>query len=183
MLNNIVGLLAPQVAASTNSYESIETIPVGSGGSSSITFNSIPQTYKHLQVRAIGRTATTTQDYIIYKPNGNNVSARHFLAADGSSPSAGGSTSVFDLGIIPKSDSTANVFGAYVLDLLDYTDTNKNKTLRQFNGVDLNGTGYINFASALYSVNTNAITSLTITTYSSTAFAQYSTFALYGIKG
>ena len=37
-------------------FESIATVTVGSGGSSTISFTSIPGTYKHLQVRGIGRT-------------------------------------------------------------------------------------------------------------------------------
>ena len=36
-------------------YESISTILVDSSGSSSVTFSDIPQTYKHLQIRTIGR--------------------------------------------------------------------------------------------------------------------------------
>ncbi len=160
-------------------YDALSVVTL-SAATSTITFAGIPNTYKHLQVRAIARTATSTQDYIVYKPNGNNISARHFLAGDGASASAGASTSVFDFGSIPSSSSTANVFGTYILDILDYTE-NKNKTLRQLNGSDFNGSGNINFVSGLY-IDTNPINSLTVTTYSSTNFAIGTQFALYGVK-
>ena len=68
------------------------------------------------------------------------------------------------------------------MDILDYTNTNKNKTVRVLQGFDENGSGVVAFNSFLYSTNTNAITSLTLTS-SGTSFAQYSSFALYGIKG
>ena len=182
MLNQIAAIHGTGVAASTNSFESIATVTVGAGGSSSISFSSIPSTFTHLQVRAIARTASTTQDFIIYKPNNANISARHFLAGNGSTASAGGSTSVYDFGVIPKSDSTSNSFGVYVLDVLDYANVNKNKTLRQLSGNDLNGSGDVALTSGLYN-STSAISSLVITTYNSTSFVQYSQFALYGVKG
>ena len=170
------------IASADNYYmEPIATTLVGSGGSATVTFSNIPNTYKHLQIRGIARTATSTQDFIVYKPNGNNISVRHFLAGDGASASTGASTSVFDFGSIPSSSSTANVFGTYILDILDYT-ANKNKTLRQLNGSDFNGSGNINFVSGLY-IDTTPMNSLTIATYNSTNFAQYSRFSLFGIKG
>ncbi len=163
-------------------YESIATVTVGSGGSSTITFSDIPQTYKHLQIRGIARTATTTQDFLVYKPNNANLSARHFLNGDGATASAGGSTTVFDFGQIPKSNDTASAFSVFVMDLLDYNNTSKFKTIRHLAGYDLNGSGQTILAGGYYG-STTAVTSLVITTYNSTNFAQYSSFALYGIKG
>ena len=163
-------------------YESIATTTVGSGGSSTITFSDIPQTYKHLQIRGIARTATTTQDFLVYKPNNANLSARHYLDGSGATASSGGSTTVFDFGQIPKSNDTASVFLVFVMDLLDYNDTSKFKTIRHLAGFDLNGSGQTILASGYYG-STTAVTSLVITTYNSTNFAQYSSFALFGIKG
>jgi hypothetical protein len=180
----ILGIMASAMSANLwqpqGAYDALSTVTVPSGGAASITFAAIPNTYKHLQIRGIARTATSTQDFIVYKPNGNNISARHFLAGDGASASAGASTSVFDFGSIPTSSSTANVFGTYILDILDYT-ANKNKTLRQLNGSDFNGSGNINFVSGLY-IDTTPMNSLTIATYNSTNFAQNSQFTLYGIR-
>jgi hypothetical protein len=164
------------------SYESIATVTVGSGGSSTITFNSIPSDYTHLQVRGIARTNSTTQDFFLVKPNNANLSARHGLSGYGSGVAAQGSTSVFDFGVIVKSDATANTFSVMVLDILDYKDTNKKKTIRTLTAYEANTDGQINLMSGLYN-STSAITSLVITTYSGTSYGQYSHFALYGIKG
>jgi hypothetical protein len=49
-------ILAAPFAGIAGDYQSIETVTVGSGGQATITFASIPATFKHLQIRAIGRT-------------------------------------------------------------------------------------------------------------------------------
>ena len=52
----LLGILAssyPQAPA-TN-FDSIATVTVGAGGSSSITFSSIPSTYTHLQIRFMAK--------------------------------------------------------------------------------------------------------------------------------
>jgi hypothetical protein len=69
---------------------------------------------------------------------------------------------------------------AVVCDILDYADTNKFKTVRAFGGADNNGdnAGVIAFRSNNWR-NTSAVTTITLTG----SFAQYSSFALYGIKG
>lgn len=163
-------------------FESIATTTVGAGGQATITFSDIPQTYKHLQIRGIARTTTTTQDYLLYKPNNASLSARHYLNGDGSTASSGGTTSTPDFGPIPKSNDTASVFSVFVMDLLDYTNTSKFKTIRHFGGYDLNGSGQVQLASGYYA-STSAVTSFVVTTFYSTNFAQYSHFALYGIRG
>ena len=47
----ILGIMASQISGhlSNPSYESIATYTVGAGGSSTMVFSSIPQTYKHLE--------------------------------------------------------------------------------------------------------------------------------------
>jgi len=182
-------LFSSRVAAATNSYESISTTVVGAGGSSSITFSSIPSTYKHLQIRAIARSARSgvDRDGIWLQVNGdtaNNYNS-HILYGNGSSagvyvPSA---MPQMQIGIgCAGATAPANTFGSQIIDVLDYLDTNKNKTFRGLSGVDNNGAGEVDFASGLWR-STSAITSLTIKNESGTNFQQYSSFALYGIKG
>jgi hypothetical protein len=74
----------------------------------------------------------------------------------------------------------ANTFGTFILDILDYKDTNKYKTARSLDGSDANGSGEISLRSGSWR-NTAAITSITLTP-TGTGIAQYSSFALYGIK-
>jgi hypothetical protein len=185
---SLLGIIASQnYPRVTNSYESIATVTVGSGGSSTISFTSIPSTYKHLQIRAISRSdrASTAGDGMIVRFNSDTGSnyAYHYLDGNGSSATAGSDSNVTSM-IIPRSGSanqTSGIFGVTVLDALDYTNTNKFKTIRTLGGNDANGSGVVALFSGLWR-NTNAITSITIDQQNGTNFVQHSHFALYGIK-
>ena len=192
MLNNVVGLLNDGVIAPLNSYESISTVTVGSGGQASVTFSSIPSTYKHLQIRAIMRDQRATfgnsgQLFRFNSDTGSNYSW-HNLQGDGSSASARNAINQASMSgnTSAASGAPTNDFGAMVVDILDYADTNKYKTIRMLSGVDVNGTvasfgGVIELMSGSWR-NTAAITSVTILP-SVANIVQYSSFALYGIKG
>jgi hypothetical protein len=189
LLNTILGSFSSGVAASTSSYESIATVTVGSGGSASASFTSIPSTYTHLQIRAIGRTnraAPATNDpfkIVFNSDTGSNYSV-HYLQGDGSSASAfadvnNGFIAAY---VATATSATASVFGTIVVDILDYTNTNKYKTTRSLGGFDNNGSGIVALVSGSWR-NTNAITSITISQQVGSSWNQYSSFALYGIKG
>jgi hypothetical protein len=161
---------------------------VGSGGQSSIAFTSIPSTYKHLQVRMIAKTdRALNRDSVLVTLNSDSTAkyTRHGVYGDGASV-ATESTSSYTTSMIAYrasgNTSASNIFGAIILDFLDYADTNKFKTMRSLGGVDLNGAGEINFYSGMYS-STNAISGITLAPGVGTNFLQYSSFALYGIKG
>lgn len=189
MLNQIAaihGTGVPPAPPETNSYESIATVLVGSGGQAAIDFTSIPSTYKHLQIRGIGRSLENNSglDNPRMRFNGDTASNYndHGLLGSGSAASANNAaTSYIRIGFFPLLNDLANVYGTSVIDILDYTNTNKFTTTRLLSGADLNGSGYIGFQSGLWR-NTNAITSISL--YPSGGnWAQYSQFALYGIKG
>jgi hypothetical protein len=187
-MSPILGIIASQnYPRVTNAYESIATVTVGSGGSSSISFSSIPSGFKHLQLRMIGRsTRAANEGYGVVRFNsdtGSNYSY-HSLAGNGSSAAADGSGSVAypTLLYFPAASRGASIFGAGVLDILDYQNTNKNKTIRVLDGYDSNGAGYSTLQSGAW-YNTAAITSITITEFNGNNFAEFSKFALYGIKG
>jgi len=72
-----------------------------------------------------------------------------------------------------------------VIDLLDYTNSNKFKTIKGIQGVDFNGsvggyTGAVNLFSGVYK-STSTISSIKITSVYGN-FTQYSQVALYGLK-
>ena len=183
MLNIIAGTFSVGVTPSTNSYESISTVSVGSGGSSTITFSSIPSTFTHLQIRgiALSNLAEANLRVRFNSDSGANY-ARHYLGGNGSAAFAAGvaNETFAQGGLSPNSTQPA----AYVMDILDYGNTNKYTTLRSLYGDDKNGgTGYLFLASGLW-LNTAAITSIVLDYSGGTAtFSQYSQFALYGIKG
>lgn len=184
MLNNVAAILGG-AAAVLGDYESIQTYTVGAGGQASITFSSIPSTYKHLQVRGIARTSNTEINLQIRLngDTGGNYMA-HNLQGDGSTAggysSSTGGTNMFLLRVATNS-TTAGTFGAGVIDVLDYANTNKNTTLRSLTGYDANGSGFINLLSGLW-LNTAAVNSIQIYNAGGANLAEYSTFALYGVK-
>ena len=180
----MLGIYASQITGhlSTNSFESIATVTVGSGGQSSISFTSIPSTYKHLQIRMMAAyTGSVGSGFIAF--NGDNASGNysyHALGGDGTSPGTAALASQNQgkfTGFAGTSPAANNVM---VMDILDYTNVNKYKTTRALYAWDANGTGYVEFNSNSWR-SYSAITSVVLTP--ANTFAQYSSFALYGIKG
>lgn len=173
-------------------FESIATAS-GTGSSTEITFSSIPSTYQHLQIRYIARSVRNgLSDNLIIQFNndtGTNY-ATHSLRVDGTTtpPSViaagdANGTEIFGWNAILASGSSNTLtYGVGVIDIHDYTSTTKNKTLRAFHGWDNNGSSRFALTSGFRN-STSAITSITLTTSGSNAFATSSTFALYGIKG
>ena len=187
MLNNLATILDAGVPISLTSYESIATVTVGSGGQSSIDFTSIPSTYKHLQIRYISRNNRAVNwDSLSVRLNSDTGSnyAYHLLVGEGSGSGVSvGQANQTSMATCYQTGSTAasNIFGVGVIDLLDYTNTNKFKTVRALGGNDLNGSGAILFGSGLWR-STSAVTSISLFS-ASVNFVQHSQFALYGIKG
>jgi len=186
----ILGIIASsRLSAAATAYESIATVTVGSGGSANAEFTSIPATYKHLQVRALIRgtasASAISANMQFNSDTGSNYSYHELYGsgAGGGQASDGTTQTRFFLhGNAPAATALASSFGVAVMDILDYANTSKYKTTRCLNGMDVNGTGgYILLDSGNWR-NTNAISSIQITP-SSGNFAQYSSFALYGIKG
>ncbi len=178
----------------SGAYDSIATTTVGAGGAASITFSSIPATYTHLQIRAISHcTDTSSTGYGLYRFNSDTGAnyASHVLFGNGSVAGAntglGTSTTRSYWGTIPSQASASflsSSFAATVVDILDYTNTSKYKTTRILHGQDQNTftTGGTEFISGLWQ-STAAISSITLGLETGTNFFQYSSFALYGIKG
>jgi hypothetical protein len=189
-MSPILGIVAsgnyPRV---TNSYESIATTSLSSN-QTTITFSSIPATYKHLQIRLLARSTHTTFPGVdgVLRFNGDSATnySWHYLLGDGASvsASAGATQSSINTGIIASGGgSAASIYATTIIDILDYANTNKYKTTRTLAGLDKNGTGGdMRFSSGSWR-STSAINSITLTTDPSRDFIQYSSFALYGIKG
>lgn len=168
------------------SYESIATTTVGVGGTPTISFADIPQTFKHLQIRGIARStrAAFASDPLLIQVNSDTASnySWHYLVGDGSSAASNaGATQSSMMNYLIANNTVSNVFGAFVIDVLDYANTNKYKTFRSLMGVDNNGSGWVALNSGNWR-STSAITSIELTAQNGDLM-QYSSFALYGIKG
>lgn len=184
----ILGIYASSVLKVVNSYESISTVTVGSGGTGMVTFSSIPSTFKHLQIRAFNQSNRNDDNRESLKlrfnsDTGSNYSF-HVLSGNGSTTTAYGDSNQTFIEVDWTSSSLAgsNLFGAQIIDILDYADTNKYKTSRTLGGNDTNGSGNMSLNSGSWR-NTAAISSVTLIPYVGSLFNQYSSFALYGIKG
>ena len=187
-MSPILGIIASQnYPRITSSYESIATYTLSSS-QTSITFSSIPSTYKHLQLRWIAKTDRTETDDVVFMQFNSDTAANyswHFLRGNGSVALASASTSTSNVAVqygATGNSGATDIFAGAVVDILDYQNTNKNKTVRSLQGMDLNGSGWIYFQSGNWR-STSAVTSITLDQQYGSNFTQYSQFALYGIKG
>jgi hypothetical protein len=171
------------VQALPGNFYSIQTQTVGSGGASSIIFNSIPSTYTHLQIRSISadnygnivnsgsiqfNSDSTSSNYNMHLFQGNGSSA--FSSYSGSSRR------------IFYDDGGSPYYAAHIIDILDYANTNKYKVSRVLGGVDSNGGNANIYLLSLLWQSTSAITSITLQPEGGSTWQQYSSFALYGVK-
>lgn len=159
-----------------------------STGSSAADFTNIPQTYTHLQVRITGRSLNAAGSFgTIYSGfNGELFGpanyANHVMYGDGSSNIVNSQASQgqinFGIGQFIWNSVTANVQASFVIDILEYTNTSKNKTVKYLMGWDSNGNGRAMFGSALW-MSTSAINRIQFTP--DNGFTTSTRIDLYGI--
>jgi len=174
-------MLAGNDAYIPSSFESIATLSPTSG--TSVTFSSIPNTYKSLQLRILAFGNSSSNNIQFNGDTGNNY-ANHRLYGDGFSTSATGFANQPNIRINAYSSAVIATYPTVeIIDIIDYASTNKTKTVRIFSGMDANQTSGsdIILASGLWN-STAAISSLTINIVTG-SFPSGTKFALYGIKG
>ena len=187
----IPGIVASGISGhltAPSSFYSIATV-TAAGGETSLSFTSIPGTYKSLQIRGIYRNGAAVAGgaELDMRFNSDSTSGHywyHYLYGNGTAAgAAGGSYSAVALPYFGSSNSnTAGIFGVGIIDIIDYASTAKYKTVRSMQGVDANSTStsyQIDLSSGMWN-STSAIT--TITLIPSTSFVAGNTFALYGIN-
>ena len=157
----------------------IATVEVGSAGSTTMVFNSIPQGYTDLKIVVSARDSIAADfNSLTLNFNGStaNFSARQ-LAGTGSTVITGTVTNA--VAPLPGSTITANSFSNTEIYVPNYTSSgNKNYSWAGVLENNATATRTI-FASGIWS-NTAAISSITIGT-DGTSFVQYTTATLYGI--
>jgi hypothetical protein len=177
----ILGIIASSFRSATGpegAYDALATVTL-SATASSITFSGIPSGYKHLQLRSLC-FGSNNQENLYIRFNGDTGSnyARHYLLGDGSSASA--SATAPDTGGVFSNTSTATSPYVAICDILDFSNSNKFKTLRALSGRDTNGAGDITLRSSLWR-NTAAVTDINIYAGVGT-LSSGTTIALYGIR-
>ena len=168
-------------------HQFISSSTVGSGGSTSVVFSSIPQIYTDLKVvwSAQNNRADGNFGYLMVAFNSSSSSfSLKTMYSTGSSGSQGSSTETsnyasFALGTQWQG---ANTFGSGQMYIPNYSSgAYKSFYVDEVNEKDTSEV-VNNFFAGLWS-NTNPITSITFTTTgNATKFNQYSNFYLYGIK-
>jgi hypothetical protein len=177
------GLGAASAASnSVTPYDGYESIATAYPTGTTATFSSIPSTYTHLQVRVLSRSARTgsSADELFMTINSSSLTKNHYLFGTGSSVLSGSATAGW-VGISTAASATSGIFGTTVIDILDYANTNKNKTIRSLSGFDTNGGGEIYLLSNFIN-STTAISSLAFTCSSTNSFASGTVIELYGIR-
>lgn len=170
-------------------FELISTQVLSTTLNGGLTFSSIPNTYKHLQLRVV--LLADSGDPILLRFNGDSGSnyTEHDLTGNGTnvaSTSTGGnpSTFIYTFGSRVGTSASTTIPAVGIIDILDYTSTSKNKTTRALSGVRNASQGEVGLWSGAW-LSTAAITSITINPISGAGWNIYagSRFSLYGIKG
>lgn len=173
-----VGIMAAGGAGGgAGDFESIASV---NATGTTVTFSSIPSTYKHLQIRWMATDGGNTP-FIRFNGDSSSVYTTHSIDGNGSTVYAQNQINA-GLGYINfwGSPSASNTFETGITDIIDYASTTKFKTVRTFSGYDENGSGAVSLTSNLWR-STSAITSLVITM--GAGYRSGSVFSLYGIKG
>lgn len=159
-------------------YESIQTITLSSN-TQTVTFSSIPSTYKHLQLRTLTQQESNSTIQLNSDTSAGNYNT-HYLEAYNSGISNGviNYSGIFTYGGV---SATTSIFSGGIIDILDYASPNKFTTTRSIVGQNRNGTGILNYCSGVW-LNTAAVTSVSSYVVGGD-FKAGSRFALYGIKG
>jgi hypothetical protein len=179
----ILGIYASQISghlfAPSGAYDSIAT---ATGGGSTITFSSIPSTYTHLQIRLIAPGTSDSDVWMRFNSDtGSNYATHRIYGTGASTVVAGATTTSTKIDFGARSSGSTSSPAPGIIDILDYSNTSKNKTSRSLYGWDANGSGFVMFSSGLWQ-NTAAINSITLLPQVG-SFASGTHVALYGIKG
>jgi len=185
----LLGILNSQAAGAggAGAYDLLETTTLTSSASS-VSFTGLGSysDYKHLQIRWLAKldagTTGVSQMNLDLNSDTSAFYAAHQLRGNGSSVlslAQTSNTSISILETIPRASET-NIFGAGVIELLDFSSSSKNSTFRTLHGAVTSTDKAINLSSGLYA-KTDAITLLRLFV-SGANFVSGSRFSLYGIR-
>jgi len=164
-------------------YKLIQAVTVGSGGTATISFTSIPQTYTDLLYKISARMSVDTSS-VFLRYNGTTTNGRiKWLDGSGTvaSSNADGSNQYGPVHGVVNSTKTANVFGNAEIYITNYTSSNYKSSSTDGVVETAAVAATMAIGANLYS-NTAAITSIELVSAASGNFAEYSTAYLYGIS-
>jgi hypothetical protein len=179
-----LGILAASGGVA-GAYELIST-QVLSSSASTVTFSSIPQTFRHLQIRTVVRgTAASEFVEMLMRFNGDSGAnySSHVLRGTGSSVisqvNANSDTRIRFSSF--GNSAPSGVFAQKVIDILDYSSSAKNTTSRALVGNNGSSIFRIDLVSGLW-MNTASVTSVAFS-LGSGDFGSGTRFSIYGLRG
>lgn len=178
------------------SYQSIATATVTGGGNGEITFSSIPQIFKHLEIRIWGQSlnASANDQFMIRMGANNTIDTgnnyhRAWINQNTTTTTynVNASTSAIVVGsTVAASSANTNPFSASWISIVEYTNTSKNKAIRFFGGnndMQASNANYrYDWGGGMW-MSTSAVNTIRILTSTGGNFADGTTIALYGIVG
>jgi hypothetical protein len=145
----------------------IATQTVSGVGTLTVTFNNIPQDFQSLRLHVWGRGTFNNGGGGLSVNLGYGAGTpaiRHHLQGDGANASqASYSSSNGSVASLPDVNAASTIYGANIIEIVDYASSNKNKTLNYFGGFDRNGSGNITTGSSFVTLSA-PITQIQITT-------------------
>lgn len=157
-------------------FKQIATYTSTNSSISTVTFSSIPSSYKHLMLIISSGSVTDGRELQmqINDDTGSNYSFVR-MVADSPNPASSKSTS---LTYARLGDNISNDSVKSIIHIPLYKDTNYNKQILLEQATSERVTWFLTHWH-----NTSAITKLKLFNEGSSAFRQHSTFGLYGIEG
>lgn len=172
-----------------NTFELISSVTVGAGGAASIDFTSIPATYTDIVVELSARVtgySGANQDFLAIRFNGDTGNNYNNKVLYGNGSSAGSfdvspTSSIRQAATAPSDAATSNTFGNTQIYIPNYAGS-QYKSVSTDSISETNATAsYETLAAGIWN-SSSAINSITILPLQGTAFVQYSTAYLYGVK-
>jgi hypothetical protein len=168
-------------------FESLSAVYINSN-QAFIDFNNIPQVYSSLQIRGVARTNRgNSSDSILGRANSDSTNSYtlHGIQTSGNisitSFGTGDNSFFINANVLTGSLAASQIFGAFVIDLLGYSDQNKYTTTKTFGGAVDNSLGPLTGFYGSSWMKSDRITSLRLFSYAS--FVQGTFISLYGIRG
>ena len=184
----VLAVAGAGAAGGGNSFDLLETTLITTN-TASVTFSNLNtySAYKHLQIRFLAKNTNTSDaapETLAMRFNSDTGSnyAFHALFGNGSSVTSNASTTrtaISAIGRVSQS-STSTIFAAGVIDVLDFSNSSKNTTVRSLGGIN-SSSSVIELRSGFWN-NTAAVTSILLYDDGGRDFVSGSRFSLYGIK-
>jgi len=171
-----------------SAYDLLETTTLATSASS-VTFSGLGSysDYAHLQIRGVFKLAVGTLGaFDLYTTLNNDTSgvyATHRLFGNGTAVTSNSSTGLSNFtftDVVPRA-SASEGFGVGIMDILDFSSTNKQTTIRFLAGAVTSEEKTVGLFSGLYN-STSAVTQASLFIPGSN-LETGSRFSIYGLKG